>query len=90
MKQSYMTLVSKKKTPQLRQQGTVRIGQTDKSIILDKKFMALTSAVYHENFQKKVCFFTQIRRSYKILVSKKNHSTYGSKVPWELADLSSQ
>ena len=71
---------SVKKTQHLQQQGAMRIGPTDQSIILDKKSTALTAGVFRENYLRKVCFFTAIRHSYKTLVHEKNHGTHGSKV----------
>ena len=73
-RQNYKTLISKKKPPHSRQQGAVRIGPTDKSIILEKKSTALTAAVCHENYLKEVFFFKAIRHSYKTLVSKKKNT----------------
>ena len=90
IRQGYKTLLRKKKTHHSRQQGAVRIFPTDKSITLDKKSTKLTAAVCCENYLRKACFFTAIRHNYKTLVSKKNKGTHGSKVPWELADLTSQ
>ena len=65
IRQSYMTLVSKKKPRHSRQQGAVKIGPTDWSIILVKKSTALTGAGFRENKLRKVRVFKAIRHSYK-------------------------
>ena len=77
---SYKTLFSKKN------HGTYSSNmpwELADPIILVKKSTALAVAGYCENLLRKVCFFTAIRQSYKTLVSKKDHGTHGSKVPWE-------
>ena len=88
--QSYKPLVSKKKMALTAARCRENRPNRQVKKVLDTNSTALTAAVCRENYQRKVWFFTTIRHSYKILVNKKSHGTHCSKVPWELANLTSQ
>ena len=70
--QKYGTVIklqSAKKPLHSRQKGDVRIGRPYYSKILATKSTALAEAGCSENELRKVCFFTEIRQSYKTLIS---------------------